>query len=399
MNIGIPREAGHGERRVGLSPGGVEALVADGHRVYVQSHVGEDKGFADLDYAAAGAQVVRTAEETIRKSTLILSIGPPNQNVLSFLGSQHVWAGYLHLAVAPVTLLDGLLEKRMTLIDYQTIETDVGIHPAQNPVSEVAGRMSVHVAAMLLQNDEEGPCHACTYGKGLGMLLGGVPGVPPADVVIVGGGVVGTNAARGFAGLGAQVTLLDNDVEVLKSIDYEFRGQVVTMAAHAQNLRKAVSFADVLIGCVVIPGGRAPKIITREMVRSMRPGSVVLDISIDQGGSVETSRLTSLREPTFLEEGVIHYCVPNMASAVGRTATYAITNAVLPFIEALATHGVAEATRRDTVLSRGVNIYRGHLTNPHVAASFHRRYEPLSSLLEQEARRNISESSRKGRTG
>jgi alanine dehydrogenase len=220
------------------------------------------------------------------------------------------------------------------------------------------------------------------------MLLGGVPGVPPADVVIVGGGVVGTNAARGFAGLGAQVTLLDNDVEVLKSIDNEFRGQVVTMAAHTQNLRKAVSFADVLIGCLLIPGGRAPRVITREMVRSMRPGSIILDISIDQGGCVETSRLTSLSEPTFIEEGVIHYCVPNMSSAVGRTATYAITNAVLPFIRRLASPGVAEAARNDTALRRGVNVYRGHLTNPHVAASFHRRHRALSVLLEQEAKGN-----------
>jgi alanine dehydrogenase len=239
---------------------------------------------------------------------------------------------------------------------------------------------------MLLQNDDNGPCHACTHGKGLGMLLGGVPGVPPADVVIVGGGVVGTNAARGFAGLGAQVTLLDNDVEVLKSIDNEFRGQVVTMAAHTQNLRKAVSFADVLIGCLLIPGGRTPRVITREMVRSMRPGSVILDISIDQGGCVETGRLTSLGEPTFLEEGVIHYCVPNMASAVGRTATYAITNAVLPFIRTLASLGVTEAARKDSALRRGVNVYRGHMTNPQVAASFHRRHGELSLLLEREAR-------------
>jgi alanine dehydrogenase len=268
-------------------------MVAEGHRVYVQSHIADEKGFADLDYAAAGAQVVHSLEETIQKSTLILSVAPPDQNALPFLGPRHIWAGYLHLAVAPVTLLDGLIDRKVTLIDYQTIETDAGHHPAQNPMSEVAGRMAVHVAASLL-------------GKGLGMLLSGVPGVPPADVVIVGGGVVGTNAARGFAGLGAQVTLLDNNIEVLKSIDNEFRGQVVTMAAHAQNLRKAVAFADVLIGCVLIPGERAPRVISREMVRSMRPGSVILDISIDQGGSVETSHLTSLREPTFVEEGVIH---------------------------------------------------------------------------------------------
>jgi alanine dehydrogenase len=239
---------------------------------------------------------------------------------------------------------------------------------------------------MLLQNDDAGPCHAATYGRGLGMLLSGVPGVPPADVVIVGGGVVGTNAARGFAGLGAQITLLDSNLAVLKRIDEEFRGQVVTMAGHSQNLRKAVSFADVLIASVSIPGSRAPRVITRDMVRSMRPGSVILDLSINQGGCVETSRMTSLQEPTFVDEEVIHYCVPNMASAVGRTATYAITNAILPFIREIASRGVSEAARRDRELARGVNVYRGRLINSRVAASFHRRHEELDTLLEQEAR-------------
>lgn len=339
-----------------------------------------------MDYAAAGAQVVHSTREVLSRSSLVLSVGPPRPSDLAFLGPEHTWAGYLHLAVAPVTLLDGLLERKVTLVDYQTIETDDGVHPAQNPVSEVAGRMAVHVAAMLLQDDGSGPCHTATFGRGLGMLLSGVPGVPAADVVIVGGGVVGTNAARGFAGLGAQVTLLDNNLGVLKRIDEEFRGQVVTMAGHAHNLRKAVSFADVLIGCVLVPGGRAPRIITREMVRSMHPGAVILDISIDQGGSVETSRQTSLSEPTFLEEGVIHYCVPNMASAVGRTATYSTTNAILPFIREMAHLGVANATRRNRALARGINVYRGHLTNPELAASFRRRCEPLSSLLELETR-------------
>jgi alanine dehydrogenase len=386
MKIGIPRFAGYGERRVGLSPGGVEALVSDGHKVFVQAHGEEERGFADLDYATAGAQILHTPEEVIRRSTLILSVGPPRQEDLASLGPEHVWAGYLHLAIAPVTLLDGLLERKVTLIDYQTIATDDGSLPAQNPVSLVAGRMAVHVAAMLLQNDDAGPCHAATYGRGLGMLLSGVPGVPPADVVIVGGGVVGTNAARGFSGLGAQITLLDNNLAVLKRIDEEFRGQVVTMAGHSQNLRKAVSFADVLIASVLIPGRRAPRVITRDMVRSMRSGSVILDISIDQGGCVETSRMTSLQEPTFVEEEVIHYCVPNMASAVGRTATYAITNAVLPFIREIAKIGVSEAARCDRALARGVNVFRGRLINSHVAASFHRRHEELSNLLEQEAR-------------
>jgi alanine dehydrogenase len=324
-----------------------------------------------MDFAASGAHVVHSVEETIRRSKLVLSIGPPRKEEIPFLGAEHTWAGYLHLAVAPATLLDELLEQRVTLIDYETIETDDGVLPAQSPISEVAGRMSVHLAAMLLQNDRQGP----------GILLSGVPGVPPADVVIVGGGVVGTNAARAFAGLGAQVTLLDNSGAVLKRIDDEFRGRVVTMAAHTQNLRKAVSFADVLVGGVLTPGSRSPRIVTREMVRSMRAGSVILDISIDQGGCIETSRPTTHDEPIFVEEGVIHYCVPNMASAVGRTATHAMTNAVLPFVQQLARLGVDEAVQRDPALARGINMYRGRLTNPQVAASFHRQHEPLDSIL------------------
>jgi alanine dehydrogenase len=381
VNIGIPREPGHGERRLGLSPGGAETLVADGHRVYVQSSAGEEKGFADMDYAAAGARVVHSMEEILERSTLVLNVGPPRQAELPFLTSKHIWAGYLHLAVAPITLLDKLLDKNVTLIDYQTIETDDGELPAQKPVSEVAGRMSVYVAAMLLQNNPESSLFNESTGEGLGILLSGVPGVPPADIVILGAGAVGANAARGFAGLGARVTLLDSNLSALKSIDDEFRGQVVTMAAHAQNIRKAVSFADVLVGGILIPGGRAPRLVTREMVRSMRPGSVILDVSIDQGGCVETSHLTSFAEPTYIEEGVIHYCVPNMASAVGRTATYAMTNALLPFIRRLAEMGIAEATRQDTALARGVNLYGGHLTNRQVAASFHRAHKSLISLL------------------
>ncbi|MFQ5790660.1 MAG: alanine dehydrogenase [Acidobacteriota bacterium] len=374
MDIGIRREAEYGERRVGLSPGGVETLVADRHRVYVQSNAGQQSGFSNLDYASAGAQVVHSSEETLRRSQLILSVGPPREAELPYLSADQMWAGYLHLAVCPVHLLEELLERRITLIDYATMETEQGWLPAQSPVSEVAGRMSVHVAAWLLQQDEQ---------QGPGILLSGVPGVPPADVVIVGGGVVGTSAARAFAGLGAQVTLLDKSPAVMKRVDNEFHGRVVTMAAHQQNLRKAVSFADVLIGCILIPGGRTPRLITREMVRSMRPGSVIVDISIDQGGSVETSRPTTLRDPTFVEEGIIHYCVPNMASAVGRTATHAMTNAVLPFVRDLASLGVEQAVRRDACLARGVNLYRGRLINRRVAASFQREAVPLSSLLSQ----------------
>lgn len=371
MNIGIPLEIARGERRAGVSPAGVESLVAEGHRVYVQSKAGLGSGFTDMDYAAAGARIVHSAAEVLGRASLILSVGPPAMEHLPGLGPEHVWVGYLHLAVAPATVMDDLLARGLTLIDYETIETEDRTLPAQTPMSELAGRMSVHVAATLLQND-----HA-----GLGILLAGLPGVPPADVVIVGGGVVGMCAAHSFAGLGARVTLLDVNPAVLKRVDDNLRGRVVTMAANAHNLRKAVAFADVLVACVLLRGERAPRIITRDMVRSMRPRSVILDISIDQGGAVETSRPTTHEDPTFVEEGVIHYCVPNMPSAVGRTATHAMTNAVLPFVREIAELGVARALQEDPALARGVNIYGGQVTNAGLAASSRRSYEPLASLL------------------
>jgi alanine dehydrogenase len=371
MNIAIPLESARGERRAGLSPAGVESLVAGGHRVYVQSRAGLGSGFTDMDYAAAGGRIVHSAEEALGRAALVLSVGPPSAEQLPSLGTEHTWAGYLHLAVAPSTVMDDLLARGTTLIDYETIETDDGVLPAQAPMSELAGRMSVHVAATLLQND----------GAGLGVLLSGLPGVPPADVVIVGGGVVGTSAAQCFAGLGARVTLLDLNPEVLKRVDDNLRGRVVTMAANTHNLRKAVAFADVLVVAVLIRGERAPRIVTRDMVRRMRPRSVILDISIDQGGAVETSRLTTLQDPTFVEEGVIHYCVPNMPSAVGRTATHAMTNAILPFVHKIADLGVAPAAQQDPTLARGVNVYGGRITNAGLAASSRRSFEPLASLL------------------
>lgn len=371
MNIGIPLEAARGERRAGLSPAGVESLVTERHRVYVQSTAGLGSGFTDLDYAAAGATIVHSAEEALGRSTLILSVGPPAMEQLPSLGPEHVWAGYLHLAVAPAAVMDDLLARKLALIDYETIETQDGTLPAQTPMSELAGRMSVHVAATLLQNDHSGP----------GILLSGLPGVPPADVVIVGGGVVGGSAAQAFAGLGARVTLLDVDPAVLKQIDDTMRGRVVTMAGNPHNLRKAAAFADVLVVCVLLPGERSPRIITRDMVRSMRQRSVILDISIDQGGGVETSRPTTHSDPTFVEEGVIHYCVPNMPAAVGRTATHAMTNAVLPFVREIAALGLTRALRQNAALARGANIYGGRVTNAGLAASSRRVYEPLASLL------------------
>jgi alanine dehydrogenase len=372
MDIGIPKEVGYGERRVGLSPGGVEALVADGHRLWIESKAGLGSGFSDMDFAAAGADLTHSTEETLRRARLVISVGPPREEHLPHLTSDHIWAGFLHLAVAPISILDEILTRGITALDYGTMSTDDGLLPVQKTLSDLTGRLAVHVAANLLHTEQGGP----------GILLSGLPGVPAADVVVVGAGAVGTSAALLLSAIGAQVTVLDCDLAALERLEARVQRRVVTLASNPGNLRKAVAFADVLVACVLVPGDRAPRLITRDMVRSMRPRSVILDVSIDQGGAVETSRPTSLLDPTFMEEGVLHYCVPNVASAVSRTATHAVTNALLPFLRRIAKEDVGGAVRSDPVVARGVNAFRGRLTHPRVAGVFRRPYERVERLLD-----------------
>jgi len=354
MNVGLPKEVRPFEYRVGLIPAMVQMLVQAGHTVYVQSGAGASSGFHDEDYRRAGASLVYSAEEAYGRAEMVLKVARPTQGELEMLQPGQILMSFLSLASAQPSKLDLLLAHQVTAIGYETVEDEQGFLPVLAAISEIAGRMTAQVAARLLE---------ISWG-GKGVLLGGVPGVPSAEVIVVGAGTVGTGAVRSFLGLGASVYVLDKDLERLQAIDRHFGDQVVTMVAHRFNLEKVVRFADVLVGAVLVPGTRAPVLITREMVRSMKPRSVILDISIDQGGCVETSRPTTLEAPCYVEEGVTHYCVPNMTSAVARTATHALSNAAWPYIYEIAAHGLDAAVRRHPELARGVNTRDGSVVHP-----------------------------------
>jgi alanine dehydrogenase len=377
MNIGVPKEATFAtfENRVGMAPDGVGILVAEGHHVYVQSKAGAISGFTDEDYRAAGAEVVYSAEEAWVRSDMVLKVRAPIASEYPFLHDGHILTGFLHMAVAPRSLLNTLLEKQVTAIAYETVQTDDGRLPIVIPMSEIAGRMIPIVAGDLLMNTRNGK----------GILLGGVPGVPAADVAVVGGGVVGYNAAKAFLGLGAQVTVLDNDPTRLRDLDDRLGNRASLMLATSGNLRKVCRFCDVLVGCILIPGERAPRLITRDMVRSMKPRSIIVDVSIDQGGCVETSRPTTLQSPTYVEENVIHYCVPNMSSGIAKTASYAMTYASLPYVSLIAGQAIERAIAMSTGLAKGIAVARGAVVSPAVASAFGLPSRSLASLFKAEA--------------
>lgn len=353
MDIGIPRERREGEYRVGLTPIGVQLLTAEGHTCYVERGAGLGAGFSDRDYELAGGKVVYSTQEAYGRAELVLKVARPTAEEADWLVEGQTVMGLLHLAAARRSRVETLLQKKITAIGYEMIQLADGSLPVLTPLSQAAGRMTAQVAAMLLQNDRGGK----------GILLSGVPGVPPAEVVIVGAGTLGTYAARAFLGIGATVYLLDKDLARLQQVDSMLNGCVVTMVSHEFNLRKVVKFADVLIGAILVPGARTPIVITREMVRTMKPRSVIMDLSIDQGGCVETSRPTTHRVPTFIEENVIHYCVPNMTAVVARTATHAFNNAAWPYIQAVTRKGVEQAIIDDLSLAHGVNTRGGEVVS------------------------------------
>jgi alanine dehydrogenase len=359
MHIGVPRERHVDEHRVGLTPAGVELLTAAGHVCSVESDAGRGAGFSNVDYERAGGRVVYSNEEAHGRADLVFRVGPVTQEDAAWLRPGSIVAGFLHLAARPRALVDALLDKQITAIAYETIQID-GVLPVLTPLSQVAGRMVPQIAARLLQNDHGGK----------GILLGGVPGVPPAEVVIIGAGTFGQAAARAFLGIGATVYVLDKDLARLQHLDETCAGirRPVMMVSHPFNIRKVVKFADVLVGAILVPGARSPIVVTREMVRSMKPRSVILDAAIDQGGCVETSRPTSHRDPTFVEEGMIHYCVPNMTSVVARTATHAFNNAMWPLMSEVARCGLDDALNRMPALRRGVATHKGHVVNAALAA-------------------------------
>jgi alanine dehydrogenase len=357
MNFGVPKEVRELENRVGLTPAGVHALAQAGHAVYVECGAGMGAGFSDENYRNVGATIVYAAEEAFGRADVVAKVTRLTSAEYKFLRVDQTILAFTHLAVASRDLLDALRAHAITMIAYEMIQSDDGALPVLLPSSEIAGRIAPMIASEALSS---------TRG-GRGILLSGVPGVPPAAVVIVGAGVIGMNAARAFLGLGAQVAVLDRDFAKLQRLDEMFPGRITTLIATAYNLNRFVEFADVLVGAVLVPGQRAPVLITREMVKRMRARAVIIDFSIDQGGCVETSRPTTHRDPTFIAEGVVHFCVPNLLARVARTASHAITNAALPFLLDIGASGADSAIRANNALARGVNVWHGKLINVEVA--------------------------------
>ena len=370
MRIGVPKEIKTQEDRVGLVPAAVRELTARGHTVFVQAGAGAGIGFADDVYRAAGADVTETAEAVFTAADLVVKVKEPQAEEIARLRPGQVLFTYLHLA-ADRAQTEALLRSGATAIAYETVTDARGALPLLSPMSEVAGRMSVQVGAHCLEKEQ----------GGAGILLGGVPGVPPAKVVILGGGVAGTNAARVAMGMEASVAVIDKSLPRLKELDLQFGAMMRTLFATTETIEQEVCSADLVVGAVLLPGDAAPKLITRKMVRQMRPGSVFVDIAIDQGGCSETSRPTTHANPTYVEEGVVHYCVTNMPGAVARTSTIALNNATLPFVLALADLGWREAMRADPHLAAGLNVHEGRITHAAVAHALGLAHTPTRSLI------------------
>jgi alanine dehydrogenase len=358
MELGIPKErglqAGFAEKRVGISPAGIEELTSAGARVFVERGAGREAGFSDEEYASAGAEVVYSADEVYGRSRVIVKVGQPQPEVWDCLQEKQLLMGFLHLAVSPGNLLKILLDKQISAVGYEIVRDNSGGLPLLTPMSQIAGRMAVQTAGRLLENEVEGR---------RGILLGGIPGVPPADVVILGGGALGTSAARAFLGAGARVHIMDIDRARLEALDREFAGTAVTVSYNKRNLRKLMSFADILLCAVLIPGERSPRLVTKAMVKSMRPGSVIMDFAIDQGGCVETSRPTPGPDEVYTTEGVIHFAVPNLPSRVARTATHALTNSLMSYLRPHAEKPWEEVLKASPSLQEGLYTYRGQVVH------------------------------------
>ncbi len=371
MIIGVSKEIKTAENRVGATPAGVDMLVKAGHKVLIEKSAGEGSGFSDQEYRQAGATIVPTAADAW-EAEMVLKVKEPIEPEFQFFREDLLLFTYLHLANPKLENLTRLLmEKKVTAVAYETVESSNGELPLLEPMSEVAGRMSVQVAAHCLEKPS----------GGRGKLLGGVPGVLPCTVVVIGVGTVGKNAVEMALGLGASVTAMDLRIDRLRHLSEIFSGNLVTLSSSPHSVAEAVKRADVVIGAVLVAGARAPHVVTREMVASMRPGSVIVDVAIDQGGCIETSRPTTHTDPIYVEEGVIHYCVTNMPGAVPRTSTYALTNATLPYALQLANRGFVEAVKKDLSLAKGVNVYKGNVTCEGVARAYGLEYTPLEMLL------------------
>ena len=370
MLIGVPKEIKNHEYRVGLVPSSVRELVHNGHKVIVETLAGAGIGFSDKDYKAAGASIAQSAEQVFAKAEMIVKVKEPQPKECKMLRKGQILYTYLHLAPDPAQT-EALIKSGVTAIAYETVTGARGGLPLLAPMSEVAGRMSVQVGAHYLEKEP----------GGAGILLGGVPGVRAADVVVLGGGVSGTHAIRMAMGMEAQVTVIDRSLDRLRELDEIFGSKLNTIYSTVQAIEEYVRVSDLVIGAVLVPGAAAPKLVTRKMIKSMRPGSVVVDIAIDQGGCFETSHATTHADPVYVVDGVTHYCVANMPGAVARTSTFALNNATLPFAVALANKGYKKALAEDPHLMNGLNVHEGKVTYKAVAQALKLKYTAAQEAL------------------
>ena len=370
MIVGVPKEVKDNEYRVALTPEGSRELTHSGHTVLVQEGAGEGSSLLRERYERAGAEIVPAAKDVWDAADMILKVKEPVADEYDLLREGQILFTYLHLA-ASKELTELLAQRKVSAVAYETVQLDDGRLPLLTPMSEIAGRMAPHVGARLLEKEN----------GGRGVLMGGVSGVRPAKVLVLGAGMAGSNAAWIAAGMEAEVVVLDKSLDKLRFIDQIHKGRIMTLMSDQLTLEQRVRESDVVIGTVLVPGAKAPKIVSRAMVASMRPGSVVIDISIDQGGCIETSRMTTHSDPTYTEEGVVHYCVGNMPGAVPNTSTYALTNVTMPYAIAMADRGLEEALREDPALATGLNTYGGAVTNRAVAEAHDLEWTPVSSVV------------------
>ncbi len=371
MNYGIVKEDPRFERRVALTPAGVQTLVGCGHKVYVEQDAGGASHFSNEKYEEVGAKIVYTNDEVFGRSDLVLKISPPTESDCERLIEKQTIFSFLHLPIAKTTVLEALLNKRVCTIGYELMEDEHGDLTILKVMSEIAGQMVIQIAARFLES----------HHQGRGIILGRITGIPPATVVILGAGTVGASAARVALGAGAEVIILDKDLTRLRHLENQFNYQIITGLTTEYNIRKSLQFADVVIGAVLMKGERAPHLVTEEMVKEMKPGSIVIDVSIDQGGCIATSRPTTLDNPTYVLHDVIHYCVPNIPANVSRTATYGMTNALLPYLMEICKDGMADAFKKNRGLAHGVCTYQGVCTNSTLARRFEIEAQEIEKIV------------------
>ena len=369
MLVGVPKEIKNNENRVAMTPAGVDALVHDGHKVIVEKGAGLGSGISDEEFTAAGAEIVSTANKVWSQAEMIVKVKEPLQEEYKRIRKGQILFTYFHFA-ASRELTDAMIRTNSICVAYETVEHGSTL-PLLTPMSEVAGRMAIQQGAKYLEKPQ----------MGRGILLGGIPGVEPATVAVIGGGVVGTNAAKMAAGLGARVIILDVNLDRLRYLDDVMPANVTTLFSNSFNIRKIIRYADLVVGAVLLPGAKAPALIRRSDLKTMNEGSVIVDVAIDQGGCVETSKPTTHSEPTYIVDGVVHYCVANMPGAVGRTSTYGLTNTTLPYARILARHGWKEAAKSNHGIRTGLNVVEGKVTCKGVADAFDLPLVPVDTVL------------------